>query len=463
MENEYQADRKEHFLYGFYFFGQNFLWAFAALISTYLLDTGIKASAASVILLVPKIWDAVNDMIFGVIVDKYRISKKEQFMPWIRIGTSTIAFTTILLFSIPESLQLSHKIGWFIITYILFDASYTLLDAPIYAMPSVMSTNVNERARFVSDGKIWGILGGALATILVPLLRPKIGWTYSACVFALGGAACMVPFLFTGKERTAAAERKKEPALAEIFSYLRKNRYLRVTLAIMLVIGCCSVDSVLALIVARNCLKNESLAFIVTLAVGIVMMLVSVITPKLVEKWDKYHILLYGLLFSILASLCAYFIGYNNIVLMTVFLGLKGVGFSFYTIICYMFVADTLEYGAYKSGVKAAGVTFSLQSFVAKLKNALLNSVALWALALFGYDSSLAENVQQSARVVSGIWTVFNLLPAIGYLIAVILLIVFYHLRDRDVQIMADFNNGKLSKEEAEEKLKERYGSAYDE
>lgn len=66
----------------------------------------------------------------------------------------------------------------------------------------------------------------------------------------------------------------------------------------------------------------------------------------------------------------------------------------------------------------------------------------------------------QSERVADGIWTVFNLLPAIGYAVALVLLVFFYKLRDQDVEVMARYNSGEISREEAESHLEERFGKA---
>ena len=155
----------------------------------------------------------------------------------------------------------------------------------------------------------------------------------------------------------------------------------------------------------------------------------------------------------------AYFVGYGNLVVAIIMIMLKVVGLAFFQIIIYMLIADTVEYGTYKSGTRAAGITFSLQCFVAKLKNALVNSIVLGALAIFGFVEG--ENAVQPAGVADGVWTVFCLLPAIGFAIAVILLSLFYKLRDKDVQVMSRFNNGEISKEEAEGILAERFGAAH--
>ena len=69
------------------------------------------------------------------------------------------------------------------------------------------------------------------------------------------------------------------------------------------------------------------------------------------------------------------------------------------------------------------------------------------------------ENAVQPAGVAEGVWGLFNLLPAAGFTLALIILLLFYKLRSKDVQTMSRYNNGEISREEAEELLGKRYGA----
>ena len=123
-----------------------------------------------------------------------------------------------------------------------------------------------------------------------------------------------------------------------------------------------------------------------------------------------------------------------------------------------MLIADTVEYGTYKTGTRAAGISFSLQTFVAKLKNGLIGSVVLFSLSAVGFVEG--ENAVQPAGVADGVWALFCLFPAVGFAIALVILLLFYKLRTKEVQVMSLYNNGEMTKEEAEAVLSEKYGSA---
>jgi Na+/melibiose symporter-like transporter len=72
------------------------------------------------------------------------------------------------------------------------------------------------------------------------------------------------------------------------------------------------------------------------------------------------------------------------------------------------------------------------------------------------------EGAVQPAGVADGVWGLFCLLPAAGYAVALVMLLVWYKLRSKDVQVMSQYNNGQITKAEAEAVLAEKYGPAGD-
>ena len=106
------TSKKERFAYCLFFLGQNILWGYAGYVETFLTDIGIAAGTAAVILLVPKLWDAINDMLFGYLIDRTKFKNGQKFIPWVKIGVTAIGLTTIALFAIPESMNETIKIVW---------------------------------------------------------------------------------------------------------------------------------------------------------------------------------------------------------------------------------------------------------------------------------------------------------------------------------------------------------------
>ena len=72
------------------------------------------------------------------------------------------------------------------------------------------------------------------------------------------------------------------------------------------------------------------------------------------------------------------------------------------------------------------------------------------------------ENAIQPEGVADGVWGLFCLFPAAGFAIALIILLLFYKLRTKDVKVMSQYNNGEITRDEAESLLGGKYGSAGD-
>lgn len=455
----YQTGRRERIAYFLFFLGQNILWGYAGFVETFLTDLGITAATAAAILLVPKLWDAVNDVLFGYLVDRYKFKNGQKFIPWIRIGTAAVGITTVAMFAIPETMAQPQKIALFLVAYVLFDISYTIQDAPAFALTTVMTSDVEERSAVIAGGKLWSMVGGVIATLLVPMVRPKLGWFGACIVFVAVSVGLMIPLLFGAKERTSA-EAEENPSLREMLAYLKSNKFLVVALVALLILGLSNLEQKMAIYAGRICLGQENMATLVAGGAAVSVIAVSALVPVLSKKWDKFNVLCVGLAFAVVMDVITYFVGYDVIWLAIVMIMLKCSGLGFWSVIIYMLVADTVEYGTYKSGSRAAGVTFSLQCFAAKLKNGLMGSLILWTLSMTGFVEG--ENVIQPEGVAEGVWAMFCLFPAVGFVIALTILLLFYKLRTRDVQVMAAFNHGKISREEAESVLSDRYGSAGD-
>lgn len=73
-------------------------------------------------------------------------------------------------------------------------------------------------------------------------------------------------------------------------------------------------------------------------------------------------------------------------------------------------MADTVDYGQYKTGVRITGMIYSSVIFFIKLGVAIGGAAAGWLLASYGYQADAV----QSETTLNGILISFTLYPAIG-------------------------------------------------
>ena len=417
---------------------------------TLLLNNGVNEVLAGAIILAPKIWDAVNDTLFGFIVDKVRF-KGGRFLPWIKLSAILMPIATIFLFSVPETMSVTGKCIWIVIGYILWDTSYTISDTPIYALSTSMTNNMDERTTILSLRGVTGAIGGLLAAVIIPLLYGQnganLGWSVTAIVVSVIGFVCMLPVAFLAKERFDG-EKEEEASFKDLFTALLQNKNLFVIISVRFLFLLTYTVQVLNPIFCEYVMGNETIASLLALLISVPSIVLSVVLPMLCRRFDKVNMLVVFMVIFAVPSVLQYFVGYESMAIFLLITTIRAIGYAGFTALIFMFIPDCIEYGQYTTGQRNAGTSFCLQTFVSKLNSAVISSLTAFIIAAMGFS---ATNVTPEGK--SGVWFTYTIFSAIGSIIAIPILLKFYTLRDKDVKEMIACNNGEITKEECEKRL----------
>ena len=417
---------------------------------TLLLNNGVNEVLAGAIILAPKIWDAVNDTLFGFIVDKVRF-KGGRFLPWIKLSAILMPIATIFLFSVPETMSVTGKCIWIVIGYILWDTSYTISDTPIYALSTSMTNNMDERTTILSLRGVTGAISGLLAAVIIPLLYGQnganLGWSMTAIVVSVIGFVCMLPVAFLAKERFDG-EKEEEASFKELFTALLQNKNLFVIISVRFLFLLTYTVQVLNPIFCEYVMGNETIASLLALLISVPSIVLSVVLPMLCRRFDKVNMLVVFMVIFAVPSILQYFVGYESMAMFLLITTIRAIGYAGFTALIFMFIPDCIEYGQYTTGQRNAGTSFCLQTFVSKLNSAVISSLTAFIIAAMGFS---ATNVTPEGK--SGVWFTYTIFSAIGSIIAIPILLKFYTLRDKDVKEMIACNNGEITKEECEKRL----------
>ena len=450
-KSNWQTSKIERLSYYLFFAGQ---LIFNTMIMTYvltlLLSHGVNEVLAGAIILAPKIWDAVNDTLFGFVIDKVRF-KGGRFLPWIKLSALTLPLATIFLFSVPEAMSVTGKCIWVIAGYILWDTSFTISDTPIYALSTSLTSNMDERTTILSLRGVTGAIGGLLASILIPLLYgangANMGWSVTAIVISVIGFVCMLPVGFLAKERVDS-DREEDATFKELFTALIQNKNLFIIILVRFLFLLTYTMQVLNPIFAEYVLGNETINSLLALLISIPSIVMAVILPMLCRKFDKASMLLVFMIMYAASSVIQYFAGYDSLAIFLLFTSIRAIGYGGFTALIYMFIPDCIEYGQYVTGQRNAGTSFCLISFVSKLNSALISSLTAFAIAAMGFS---ATNVTAQGK--AGVWIIYTLFAAVGCIVAIPILMKHYNLRDKDVAHIIDCNNGLITREECEARI----------
>ena len=467
----------ERLSYYLYFAGQNAIYnLISSFLTTYIVftfaaeaDTGadpMKLTAG--IILAVKVWDAVNDVVFGVIFDKVRFKSGKKFVPWLKISLVFIPLSTILLFAIPSSISTSVKLWWLAIAYILWDTAYTLCDVPIFGVITAMSENLDERNSVLSYKSIWSGVGSGIALILGTVLvseKVHLNYTVVAVICAVFAILTMIPACFKLEERYGG-ENDESFTVKKMFRYLFNNKFLLIYYIGFFFYSSANVYNQLNQLVAYYLFNNSMISLVVQACSLVPSAIVAFLVPHMIRKIDKMKLFRICTVASVVTSVLMWAVGYNSLVLFIILFALRSVPLAILGVMLLLFTPDCAEYGKFKTGIEAKGITFAIQTFMVKLTAAVSSALVLFVFGLkwVGWQSVEAQNfedlaksgITQTPHALNCLWFLYVMIPAIGYAIAY-LIWTRYKMTDKDVQIMADCNTGKITREEAEASLSRKY------
>lgn len=411
-----------------YFFGQNMLYFIVSQFAMlYFTDyVGVSAAVIGVIFLVARIWDAVNDPMFGIIVDKSNL-KAGKYKAWTNIASILLPIISLLVFCVPN-LPMIGKTVYIAIVYILWGMTYTVSDVPGFGMATALSNNMNERNSMLATSRLFAIGALLLLSMFIMKLVGVAGWTNAALIIAIVGG------IFMNIMRPVVHEKHKSRndgiTIKRIVNYLIHNKYLLIYYSGITVLFACGTSMVASNYFAiYNLGSSDYIALLMMMSI-VPMLLSAVVAPKLISLFGKYKVTVCSCAAGAVSSTLFFFIGYNNLAVVLFFLAISGLALGIINVTYPMFTADCIEYGTFHTGERAAGISFSIQTFTTKLGQAVAAGLGAFMLTLVGY----VPNAEQNEKALRGIFSMMTILPAIGMLAMLIIFGCFYKLREKDVE-----------------------------
>lgn len=167
---------------------------------------GIKATAAGIILLVARVFDAFVDPVVGILSDRTN-TRWGKYRPWILWTALPFAVFFVLAFTTPD-LGERAKILYAGITYVLLMTLYSFNNTPYASLGGVMTSDIKERTsistiRFITATVATLVVQG----LTLPLVtkfggeNAQKGWFLTILLFACIVVVLFVITFFTTKER----------------------------------------------------------------------------------------------------------------------------------------------------------------------------------------------------------------------------------------------------------------------
>ena len=430
------------------------------LISTYMMlyymqYMHVKETDWAWIIIVGKLWDAINDPIIGGLTDRVKIGKS-KYKSWISIGSiGLVIFTTVIFLPVPEA-SYTVRILLCLLSYMVWSVFYTMVNVPYGSLHSAISDDPNHRATLSTFRSV-----GAGVSMLIIMLLPSfvydsnenlkgemfvwlaLGFSVVAFLSLIG-----VNKLTTERVNTSQPIEKKKQNYFQVLLAFAKNRPIwALTIASMAQAICFVGANSMNQIVFQSFFRDTSILTVVTIVSYIPMVAVMFILSKLVARFGKRNCVIVSCAISLVGAIGMLVFPFKytqagasvdvvSIIVWTVLLMIANIGNGLFGVIVWAMVVDCIDYQNIKTGQRDEGSIYSLYSFFRKLAQGIGSSLVAMVLAWLGYKKELGGS--QPYEVAADIKTGYVLFLLIGLAVMLISVLAIYNINKSDERKIHD-------------------------
>lgn len=435
---------RQRIFYGLGDTGYNFLFDMGQLylLKYYTDHLGLPSVWAGSVFLVAKVWDAFADISVGTWIDsRMNISAKGKFRPFMFYSAIPLALLLIATFSIPE-FSLTWKIILAYLSYMIFGTVYSIGNIAYGSIVPAMTKNSQERAVLASFRQAGGTLGLLIATVaFMPIVwlfdDENTGYLVAVVIFGVAGAILVMLSAKNVEENYIVRPKEKvsKEVLKKSYGALLKNKPLLILCLVnVFTFSAYNVKLAIQIFFAQYTLQDISVVpYMGFFSIGAVF-IGTIIVPYAVKKIDKIWLYIIGCAIWAGADLTAFFV-VDSAFSFVVFASLAFLGSSFINTLNWALISDAVEYGDWKTGIRAEGLVYSSYTFFRKLSQAIAGFVPGIVLAMVGY----IPNAVQSENALLGIRSLIYIYPAVLAIATILVMYFFYPLwNDKYKQIISE-------------------------
>ena len=418
--------------------GKDMVYALSASYVMYFYQDVLRLSATFVglILMIARVFDALNDPFMGVIVAKTR-TRWGRFRPWILTGTVLNALVLYALFAAPDLSQAGMMV-YFSIVYILWGVTYTMMDIPYWSMIPAVTSTPADRENLSVVGRTCAGVGAALIAMFTMLLVGALGGDSERAGFKYVALIVSVVFVVTqivccAKMKESNQTEMKTATVKEMFRALFSNdQAIVVVLSIVLINSALYLTSNFVIYFFKYDFGGagwkESYTLFSTIGGAAQILGMMLLYPLLRKKLSNTGVFTLSLVlalggYGLLLALCLAGLSGNLIALCVpgvVVFACNGM----LSVLTTLFLSNSVDYGQLKTGRREESVIFSMQTFVVKAASGVavfLTGIGLDLIGLVGDTEETGAVAAQSAGTLLGLRLMMTVLPMLVLLAALLL------------------------------------------
>jgi GPH family glycoside/pentoside/hexuronide:cation symporter len=376
---------------------------------------GLSPGVVGTMFLLVRLIDAVTDPIMGNITDKTR-TKWGQFRPYLLWLALPFALISILAFTTPD-LTGNNKVIYAFVTYTLLMIAYTAINIPYCGLGGVITADAKERVTVQSYRFVFGMLGGV---IVAAATMPMVQWLgegdtakgYQLTMVAMSSLGVVLFLLcFLGTKERVKPPEKQQSSMKDNLQSLWKNDQWRILCVASFYLLCGQVLRLtLAVYYVKYFLGREDL-ITSFLTLGVVASMIGcAVAQPLAKRVCKIKAYIALQILSAVICLFSFLISPDQIILAFVAFTAWKFFLDMASPLLWAKMADTIDYGHNKTGIRVTGLVYSGVIFFIKLGIAIGGALAGWLLTFYGYQA----DIEQSDTTKQGLLLSFTVIPALG-------------------------------------------------
>ena len=384
---------------------------------------GISPAFVGTMFLAVRLIDAITDPLMGALADRTN-TQWGKFRPYLLWFALPFGIISVLAFTTPD-LGEDGKMIYAFVTYTALMMVYTAINIPYCALGGVLTADPKERVSIQSYRFVFAMLGGLLVSgLTLPLVdflgqgdKAK-GYQLTIAAMSILGVAMFLTCFWGTKERLHPPIDQQSSFKQDLGFLVQNDQWRVLSIAAVCLLSGMVLRTSLAIYYVKYFLKMpDSITLFITLG-----MLGNIFGCMLAQPLAKRvcKVKAYISLQLIAAALCiaSYFVAADQTVLAFAMFILWGFTFNMATPLLWAKMADAVDYGQYKTGVRITGMIYSSIIFFIKLGVAVGGAAAGWLLSGYGYQA----DTTQTAEALNGILLSFTLYPAVGSLLVAIVM-----------------------------------------
>ena len=418
----------------------------------------IAPKRVGIMFIITRLWDVINDPLWGIVVAKRKPGKDGKFLQYLRLVAVPLGISTVICFlpySDPNSIfynayLANHPTLLFavcIFTYLIYCTMYTAMNIPFGSLASVITDDPKGRTLLSTSRSLGSGVGGAVVSLIAPfiiyvgtgVIDPVTGKEQEVAdgnrmfIYALLMGIMSIAFYLIGhrnlKERVPAVDEEKIDFKKTYLGLFKSRPFVMIAISGVLISGQLQFNSFNTYLY-KNYFTETSLGVLGTICTYLPMAALMLFTPKLAAKFGKKELCgnmaIISAAASIFLAITANSPGFIHWInpqqdiypawLFMLCLLLIGFGYTFVSLTCWAVVMDVIDYQEWKTGIRNESAVYSAYTFGRQLGQAIADAGGLFLLQWAKYDSETAGMGFITANDTSNkIMFICTIIPAIVY------------------------------------------------